>query len=204
MKNFILIVFIFLIYNPANAQAREIFSPEYKPGKVILFGDKTLEGFILLKDNSDVKFKQSQDSKEKITYHSRSIKSIIIEDEVFEYKNVKNSSDKRMALQLEIEGDVILFSDSHMKNMAGHPYGSIGYMSGAYKPEVHYYLGKKGQNEVLHIGFPNSYSKSFKKITEDYFGSCEALFAKTDNREFERSDIHGIVNFYNNECNKTK
>lgn len=203
MKKFVLILFTIFIYNSVTAQAKEIFSPEYKFGTVFLFGGSTLNGFILIKENSDIKFKQTLDSNEKIIYYKTSIESIVFEDATFLYKTVINkSSEERKALQVEIDGDVVLFNDSFMRTMVGHPYGSVGYLAGAYKPEVHYYLGKKGQTEVIHIGFPNSFSKNFKKITEDYFGSCPILFAKIDNREFERSDIQGIVNFYNNECNK--
>jgi hypothetical protein len=204
----ILYIFILIIFIGKSSIAqttKELFNPEYKPGTVLLFGDLSLKGFILLKKNSGIKFKKSLDSKKIVSYEMRSIKSIIFEDATFKYKTVvKNSSEERKALQVEIDGEVSLYSDTYLRYMLGHPAWIISMTGIAHDKEVHYYLGKKDQNEVLHIGFPNSYSKSFKKITKDYFGSCEALYAKTDNREFERSDIQGIVNYYNNECNKNE
>lgn len=201
MKKLLPIVLMLFICKAAKAQINELFNPEYKPGTVVLFGDTTLNGFILLKENSDIKFKESIDSKEKNTYYNRSIKSLIFEDAIFEYKTVvKKSSEERKALQVEIDGDVILYSDSFLRYFTLYETRIRGVNDR--EEEVHYYLGKKGQVDVIYLGFPNSYSKSFKKKTEDYFGSCPKLLEKISNRGFERSDIQGIVNFYNNECNK--
>lgn len=207
MKNTLYITLLLFISQSVFAQTtKELFNPEYRPGTVVLFGDNKMTGFIMLKDNSDIKFKQSIDSKDKKTYYSRSIKSLIFEDAIFEYKTVINKSSKeKKALKVEIDGEVTLFSDSFIRNINSGVTGTgVGVRGSGKEPEIHYYLGEKNSPDVFYLGFPNSYSKKFILKTESYFGSCLTLLKKIRNREFERFDIIGIVNFYNNECNKTK
>ena len=184
------------------AQIKDILKIDYNPVTVILNSGIEMEGFLDIKENSDIKFKDSLDSNQTIIFKKENIKSLIFEDAIFQYMTVvKNSSKEIKALQVEIDGDVMLFSDSFKRYMPGG-HAVTGTSANVSGNEVQYYLGKKDQTEVTFLGYSNSYSKKFKKIAEEYFGSCSKLLEKISNREFERFDITGIVNFYNNECNK--
>ena len=202
MKKFILIVLTVFISSLVTAQNPNLFTSKYLPGIVLLNSGTEMDGFIALKENSDIKFKKSLDSKNSIIYNKENIISLTFEDAIFHYKTVVNkSSEEIKALQLETDGEVSLYSDSFIRYINTGIAGSGSGINAAVQgQEVHYYIGRKHEVDVIFLRYSNSYSNKFKKIAEMYFGSCPKLIEKISNREFERFDITGIVDYYNNDC----
>jgi len=203
MKKYLILFFIFFTVSESVSQNSPFIS-NYRYGTVTFTNGDTLNGYIVRKNNLDIKFKKSENSKEKSKYKSENIKSLTIDYQTYIYKRVKNKSNEIKPLQVYIAGDVVLYRELiKRRNMGRGIAGTNSSISvDAKESEIHYYLSKKQQSDVTYLRFGNSYSKKFLKIAKEYFGDCTSLINKIENWEFERFDIPGIVNYYNNDCSK--
>ena len=202
MKKISLLLLFLFFYISVFSQFKYA-SSKYEIGRVEFNNGEVLEGFLILKVNSDISFKKSLSDKKKIKYKSKDIKFLSIEESDYFYKTVKKgSSNDIKALQVSVEGDVILYKEFIDRNTSAPLNGDITYDVNVPKEEVHYYLGRKGQREVIYLKFGNSYSSKFKEIANQYFGNCTTLINKIEKREFDRFDVPSIVNFYNINCLK--
>ena len=200
MKNVSFLLLFLFLYISAFSQFKYA-SSNYEKGSVEFNNGDVLDGFIILKVNSDINFKKSLEEKKKIKYKSKDIKFLSIGDSDYFYKTVKKgASNDIKALQISVKGDVVLYKEYIDRNTSAPLSGNITYDVNIPKEEVHYYLGRKGQKEVIYLKFGNSYSNKFEEIANQYFGNCASLINKIENREFDRFDLPGIVNYYNNDC----
>ena len=185
MKKVSLLLLFLFLYTSVFSQFKYA-SSNYEMGKVEFNNGEVLEGFLILKVNSDINFKKSLTDKKKIKYKSKDIKFLSIGESFYFYKTVnKGSSNDKKALQVSVEGDVILYKEFIDRNTSAPLNGNITYSVNIPKEEVHYYLGRKGQREVINLKFGNT-----------------SLINKIEKREFDRFDLPGIVNFYNSNCLK--
>ena len=72
-------------------------------------------------------------------------------------------------------------------------------------PRYSYYVGIGDSDQVEHLytkGLP--FAKSFKKSIKKYFKNCPSLIEKVENKEFSNDELWRVLDFYNQNCLKTK
>ena len=178
---------------------------------ILIFHDgSTVEGYGKLKSQDRVKFRKSKQDKA-IKYHFRDLKKVTIYNDyaetIYVYQKIKG---KKMyeVMEVVVVGEMSLYKKvtygTHAGGMGAGGFGGsggVGFgMTTSYTIED-YYVKRKDEQEVTHLGSTDLFSKNFKKAAGGYFADCPSLVKKIQTKEYKKRDIEEIVSYYNSECN---
>ncbi len=121
----------------------------------------------------------------------------------FEYQFKSISKKNIQLMKVLIRGNLSLYSftetETYNTHSSGKGFGNVNI--GKMHTSTHFYLSK---NNNTIVEFPSkTIFKSFRKNASAYFKDCSELVKKIKKKEFKKSNIIEIVEFYNNKCNKT-
>jgi len=155
---------------------------------ILYFKDGTqLTGLGKLKGASKVKFRKSRKDKAK-KYHFKDLQKVKIYEgdniTTYEYLKVKGKN-KYVVLEEVVLGKVALYKIVSQGQHVGFGMGGFGGAGGGMVSGMgmsytikNYYVRKKNEREVTHLGSTNLFSKNFKKAASTYFKSCPDLVKK--------------------------
>lgn len=177
---------------------------------ILIFKDGTkVIGLGKLKRGDIIKFRKNKNEKA-VKYHFKELEKVtIMEDSrkvIYVYLKVKGSNNYAV-LEESIIGKLSLYKvvthGNHVPMGVG--FGGAGGMGmgmgmGASFTIESFYLKRKDEENVTHLGSTSLFSKNFKKAAIEYFIDCEELVVKIEDNEYKKKDIEEIVNFYNRKC----
>jgi len=198
-KFIILIICVFTTLSVLQAQ---------KTKAVIYFknGD-TIAGLGKIKGNS-VKYRKNRKEKSSKLHFSKLERvKIYYTDEItsYVYLKVKNQDTPKVFEEVTV-GNISLYrtvSQSYNPGFGGG-FGAMGGtgFSGGYSYTIkNFYVKRREQDFVIHLGSNQLFTKNFKKAASEYFKDCPKLVKLIQNREFKKRDLIEIVEFYNQQCN---
>lgn len=177
-------------------------------GTIFFKGGKTLQGTIKIAVGDIVKYKKDKKSK-KVKYSFKDIDRIEMyrgsDLDTYVFLKIKDQDNPKVLEEIET-GRVNLYrivtegTTAGMPMMNGMGGGMVMGMGHSYSLKSYYTL-KQGEVEATYLGSTRWFSKNFKKAASEYFNDCPTLVEKIQNREFKKSDIREIVDFYNTSCN---
>lgn len=202
-KIFLLILFLISISFDIVGQNTEA---------ILIFKDGTkVIGLGKLKRGDIIKFRKNKNEKA-VKYHFKDLEKVtIIENSRnvnYVYLKVKGSN-KFEVLEESIIGKLSLY---RVVTQGQHAPMGVGFginggmgmgigMGGSFTIES-FYLKRKNEEDVTHLGSTSLFSKNFKKAASNYFSDCPKLKEKIENKEYKKIDIVAIVEFYNSYCVK--
>lgn len=171
----------------------------------LTFKDGTeLRGLAKLTTDNKVKFRKAR--KEKKTWYSLSedLEKVMLLQEgywvTYVFRTVKDKTMGRV-LRKVVAGEVSLYSKTTSGAIMGP--GDPGMVPMMLNYDVdNYYVQRKGETAVTHLGSNQIFTKNFKKAASDYFKDCQMLVKKIQNKEFKKRDLEEIVEYYNTACNE--
>ncbi len=179
---------------------------------VLYFKDGTqITGLGKLKGANKVKFRKTRKDKAK-KYDFKNLEKVKIYEaddiNTYVYLKVKDKNHYRV-LEEVIVGAVSLYKIVSHGQHAGVGMGGFGGAGGGMAIGMgtsfsikSYYVKRKNDQAVTHLGSTSLFSKSFKKAAGSYFKDCLNLVEKIQNKEFKKRDIREVVEYYNTECKK--
>lgn len=202
----LVVLILFLLFSLSSfAQVNKggiINKNDFKFGIVFLKSGDTLKGFIKVKSNYTLKYKDHFEGNKRDII-ANDVRKIEFGPIIYEFKSIKGKSlSKKLLLESYVSvHNVTLFKEVLIRTSA---LGIDGKLSGGYSfdPVKHYYLGKNNESSVSSLGKGNIYSKSFGKIASEYFEGCDKLLKKIKQREFERFDLDSVMEMYDSECGR--
>ncbi|ARV13763.1 hypothetical protein [Polaribacter sp. SA4-12] len=171
----------------------------------IYFKDGTIkEGFgkHLFMSNAKIKFKVNKKDKP-IELGFMKVDKFILNDIEYDFKIIKGKSEIQF-FKVKQRGKVSLYYSIKTNNgapMGVMNAGGVGVnMSFSTSTEV-YYIAKNDEDQITQLfNLFGPSKKTFKKIVPLFFGDCQDLLDKIDQKEYKKRDIVKIVNFYNYNC----
>jgi len=174
---------------------------------ILYFNDgKELIGFGKITTNDNINFKTENSKTKKYDFKDLKRVKIYNGDNFTTYIKAR-VADKNSDIVIEevVLGKMNLYKKVTQGHMVGAPMGG-GIGGGAPMMTTHYYsissyyVRKKNEIEVTHLGSTSLFSKNFKKAASEYFSDCTSLVSKIQNKEFKKRDIEEIVTYYNTSC----
>jgi len=175
---------------------------------------RTLQGYVNITNSGNIKYSVNEESKEQKTFTHKDVKQLDLFHNnkiiVFLYKNVKGNKqapDYKL-MEVLLLGKVSLYRVLNFgsyadgmnitQNINGFSIGSSGRWE---KYSVsNYYVSKDGGITKKLTTTGTLFTKSFKKVTSEYFSDCPELVQKIQDYTFTKKDIEKIVLFYNESC----
>jgi hypothetical protein len=128
---------------------------------------------------------------------------ILVNKSYIEYQFKTISKKNIQLMKVLIRGKLSLYSFTetvdYITHSSGRGFGNVNI--GKSHTSTHFYVSKK-KNSIVDEFPKKSTFKSFKKNASAYFKDCAKLVKKIKKREFKKSDVIEIVEFYNKECNQ--
>lgn len=205
MKKLQLISFLLTIFLSSTLYAQ-------RTKAILFFKDGTqITGLGKLKGANKVKFRKTRKDKAK-KYDFKNLEKVKIyeADDIITYVYLKiKGKNKYKVLEQVVVGEVMLYKIVAQGQHAGVGMGGfggagggMGFGMGTSFTIKNYYVKRKNDQEVTHLGSTSLFSKSFKKAAGNYFKDCLNLVKKIQNKEYKKRDIREVVEYYNTECEK--
>lgn len=164
-----------------------LVSSQYEKGVLYLHDGSTLIGLIKEKNLGGIKFKENKDSKS-VSYDYKKLTGYKIGEKKYQYKYLESGFPPSL-FQLVIEGKMSLFAIQRANT--GFVMGPNGTMTAA---------GANGTSTIYYIETFKKFIKIGLKLKQKHwhhFSACPGLYKKIKSKEFEKTDLEGIVNYYN-------
>lgn len=164
------------------------------------------KGFVKLAGSQSVKFKSNKNAKAiKYEFADLEYAEIYNGDESSIYKNViVLGKEKPIVLEEIVQGRVTLYNLHTQAYTSGFsPMGVRGapmYTGRNFYSLKNLYVKKEDENQAIHLGSNQLFTKNFKTAASDFFKDCPTLVEKIQTKEFKKKEIKAIVEYYNTYC----
>lgn len=199
-----------------GSKTKIILVDEAKDTGTLFFKDKTEKKGIIAFKKNNILFKENENAEE-IVYTFNEVYKLSVHNEKgeiddYEYKLViEENKTKVCLLQIRIIGKISLFITAINGRDPGMPMMSMnnGLVTttfiggGGAITLTRYFISKENDLYATRIPIPNTRNYHFRKnIAPDFFSNCKDLMKKINSKSFDTEDFEGLINYYNNKCQK--
>ncbi len=177
-----------------------------KEKTTLIFKDGSVKTGLGKLTGNRIKFRTNKKEKG-VKYDFSLLKEAKLSGKTYVSLGVKGK-EKPKVLERLLVGKVYLYRTvdlvytSYVGNLGGfRGRAGVGFVGGGqYYNIKNFYVRKKTENEVTHLGSNQLFTKNFKQAASNYFKDCPKLVKRIQNRALKKRDLKEIVQFYNNQC----
>jgi len=177
-----------------------------KTKATLIFKDGTkMEGYGKRIIGDRIKFKTDKKARTRKYHFSELEKAIILDGDYYStyvYLGVKQDNFKVFKELAVGKVNLYLLETSGYSGpmYVGGAGNTGGWVGGQGYQIKNLFVQRYGQNELIHLGSNQLFTKNFKKAATAFFKDCPELAKKIQDKTYRKSDIKNVVEFYNNQC----